>query len=95
MARCRRRASIQRLVLATPKKFTLGLDTVAFTLRAVDSTGAPVAFTIALGTDTSNVFHMAAGEAYQADELKLDQELDVTVTGSAATDVGELLTWEA
>ena len=39
MARCKRRPSIQRLVLSAAQKFTLDLDTAAFTLRVVDNTG--------------------------------------------------------
>ena len=95
MARCKRRPSIQRLVLSAAQKFTLDLDTAAFTLRVVDNTGAAVAITVAFGSDTATGFHMAAGEAYKEDGLKLDQELDLTVDSATATDVAELIAWSA
>lgn len=95
VARCKRRPNIQRLVLSAAQAFVIGPDTVAFTLRVVDNTGAPVAFTVAWGSSTTDVFHLAAGDAYQVDGLKPDTELSLTVDSATATDVAELIAWDA
>lgn len=96
MSRCKRRPEVQRRTLSTEQTFALGLGTVAFTLRVVDSANAPVAFTVGWGegSEADELFHLTAGEVYEVSDLKLDQELQLTVDSATATDVAELITWE-
>jgi hypothetical protein len=88
---CKRSASVIR-VDATPAggaKLTLPHGCAGFTLRVVDSTGAGIAWTLAVSQGGS-AFHFAAGEAYSEDRLALDGDRDFFVVGAGTA---ELITW--
>ena len=70
---------------------TIFPDVVSFSMRAVDSTGAPQAWTLADEGDLDSVFHFDAGEAYTEERLNLDQEQKLRVVAAAGT--FELITW--
>lgn len=92
MAVCRRSLTVQNIPAATSgATVTITQDTVALTLRVVDSSGAPIAFTVARKADPTPVFHFRANEAWDAQDLGLRQELELLVTSAAGTI--ELLTW--
>lgn len=92
---CRRSLAVQRLVQESDlsRDVTVALDVIAFTLRVVDSAGAPVAWTLARANDPSSTFHFDAGEAWSEEDLKLSSDLVLRVASAAATHVVELLTW--
>lgn len=69
------------------------MDVVSFTVRVVDSSGTPVAFTVAKASEPAAAFHFVAGEAYTEGNLKLGQELTLRIASAAATHLIELLTW--
>lgn len=95
MARCRRSLNITHTPAVTTGQGATVLipqDVVALTLRVVDSTGAPIAFTVARANQATTVFHFRANEAYDAQDMKLTQDLELKVLSAAGTI--ELLTWE-
>jgi hypothetical protein len=96
MARCKRSVAIENAPLGSggTATLTLGVDLAGFSLRVVDATGAPVAFTAARADDEDSVFHFRAGDAWDVDELKLANDVELKVV-AAASSVAELITWSA
>lgn len=75
-----------------PVKVTIPRQAAAFTLRVVDSTNAPIAFTVA-ADGASAAFHFGADEAWSMDRLALAEDLVIDVDSANSTDVVELLIW--
>lgn len=95
MARCQRSLIPYRFTQGSglSRDVTIPVDTVSFTLRVADSSGTPIAFTVAKASEPAAAFHFVAGEAYTESSLKLAQDLELIIASASATDLIELLTW--
>jgi hypothetical protein len=95
---CKRSSSTRWLLIAAGERVDVVLSaaTVEYTLRVVDqSSFVGVAFTLAYLENPDSIFHFAAGESYQEENIgPLAGALTLKLGAAVAARV-ELIVWEA